>query len=161
MPESLVWLVVAVLLLLGLFGAFLPVIPGAPLILAAGVWLEAFLPEYLSTGTLIALGVAALVSVLLDLALTAVGGKAFGGGRWGFLGATIGAIIGLVVGPFGLLGGAVLGAVLGEALIAKKPPAQAALAGIGAGIGLVAAVAAKTVLASVMIVLFLADCFLF
>lgn len=161
MPEALVWAVVAMLLLLGLFGAFLPVLPGAPLILAAGVWLEALRPQYLSTGTLIALGAGALLSLLLDLALTAVGGKAFGGGRWGFLGAAMGGLIGLFMGPPGILGGAVVGAVLGEALLGKKSLPQAVLAGIGAGAGLVAATVAKTVVSAAMVVLFLADCFLF
>lgn len=159
MPEALIWTVAVVLLLVGLAGAVLPGLPGAPLILVAAVWLELFLPAYLSWPTMLVLGVLALVSVGLDLALASVGGKVFGGGRAGIVGAAVGGLIGLLFGPLGMLVGAAAGAALAEWRLAGRPVPEALRAGFGAGVGLLAATVAKAGVALLMVALFLLDCF--
>lgn len=156
-----VWMVAALLLLVGVAGAVLPGLPGAPLILVAAVWLELFLPAYLAWPTFLVLGLLALVSVGLDLALAAAGGRVFGGGKAGVAGAAVGGLVGLLFGPLGMLVGAAAGAALAEWRLAGRPVPEALRAGVGAGVGLLAATVAKAGTAVVMVALFLLDCFVY
>lgn len=159
MSPGIVWLLTVLLLFLGLLGSVIPGLPGAPLIFAAAVWHEFFLPQYLSGWTLVLLGLLACLSAVLDLLLSAAGGRRMGATYWGVLGAGLGAAAGIFFGPPGLFGGAVGGAVIAELLLAKQPLKLAAWAGLGAGLGLLVSTAAKAALALFMVGWFLADCF--
>lgn len=160
MSPAIVWLLTAALLLLGLLGSVVPGLPGAPVIFAAAVWHELFLPQYLSGPTLALLGLLACLSAALDLLLSAAGGRRMGATYWGVMGAGLGAMVGIFFGPLGLFAGAVGGAAAAELLLAGKPINLAARAGLGAGLGLLVSTAAKALLALFMVGLFLADCFL-
>ncbi len=157
--EALVWFLVIVLLIVGLAGTFIPVIPGAPIILAAAVIHKIFLPEFLSGWTLAGMAVLAAGATVLDMAATIGGAKWYGATSWGILGSGIGAIVGLFFAVPGILLGAVLGAILGEMIFAKKPLKAAAKAGLGAGLGLLASVAGRAAICVLMIAVFVIDCF--
>lgn len=156
----LVWTAAALLLVAGLAGAVLPILPGGPLILAAAVLHKAFLPSYLSWWTVVILALLAAASMVMDAALAAAGGRRLGATAWGILGAGVGATVGMFFGPLGMLAGAVAGAVAAEVGLAGRALAPAARAGAGAALGLLASVAAKGITATAMILLFLFDCFL-
>ena len=95
MAETVIlWLLVAVLLLVGLAGLVLPALPGPPLLfggLLLAAWIEGF--AYVGTGTLVVLGVMAVLMYLIDLAATAFGAKRFGASRRAAVGAAIGALL--------------------------------------------------------------------
>jgi len=104
-----------VLVLLGIIGSFLPVLPG-PL---TG-WLGLLLLHLTSAVPInwtylgITLAIAILIWIL-DYIIPAIGTKRFGGSTYGVYGTTIGLIIGLLSPiPFGILIGAFLGAFIGE-----------------------------------------------
>ncbi len=156
--EASIWILVAVLMIVGLAGTFIPVIPGAPVILAAAVIHKIFLPEFLSGWTLAALAVLAAFATALDMLATIGGAKWYGATSWGILGAGIGAIIGLFFGIPGILIGAMLGALLAEMIFAKKPLKAAAKAGFGAGLGLLASAAGRAAVCVLMIAIFAIDC---
>lgn len=160
MSPTVVWILVALLLLLGFAGTVLPGLPGAALILGGAVLLEVFLPQYLAWWSLAAIAVLAALSFVSDLAFTALGGKKLGAGRWGMIGASVGALVGLFGGPVGILGGAFLGALIGEWVLSGRGLEDSARAALGASLGLFASAAAKIVMAVLMIGLFLLDAFL-
>ncbi|MBI5202523.1 MAG: DUF456 domain-containing protein [Elusimicrobia bacterium] len=159
MPEVLVWILAVLLIALGLAGAILPGLPGAPLILLAAVVHKVFLPAYLSWWIVGALAFLAILSIVLDAALAAAGGKKFGASNWGVLGAGLGATAGIFFGPLGLIGGAIAGAVILEVGVAGKQLEPALKAGAGAALGILASTAGKAAVALLMAALFALDCF--
>lgn len=160
MTPTVVWILVALLLVLGFLGTVIPGLPGAPLILGGAILLEVFLPQYLAWWSIAAIAVLAVLCFISDLAFTALGGRKLGAGRWGMIGASIGALVGLLGGPFGILAGAFLGALVGELAFAGRGLEESARAALGASLGLFASAAAKIVMAAMMIGLFLLDAFL-
>src|SRR5882724_3130931 len=92
----LLWLLALILVIAGLAGLVLPAVPGAPLIFAGllvAAWAEDF--TYVGTGTLVVLGVLALLTYPADLLATALGAKRFGASPRSALGAALGAVVGL------------------------------------------------------------------
>jgi hypothetical protein len=151
----LLWVLVAVLLLLGLAGLVLPALPGPPLLfggLLLAAWIEDF--AYVGTGTLVALGVMALLMFLVDLAATAFGAKRFGASRRAAVGAAIGALLGMFMGLIGVVIGPFIGAMVGE-LSGNAGLRAAGRAGVGATIGLAIGAAAKLALGVAMLGVFL------
>jgi uncharacterized protein YqgC (DUF456 family) len=152
----LLWLLATVLVLAGLLGLLLPVLPGAPLVFAGllvAAWAEDF--AYVGTRTLTLLAVLALLTYAVDFAATALGAKRFGASKRAVLGAAVGALVGLFFGLPGILLGPFIGAVIGE-LTAQRGLGDAGRAGVGATIGLVLGVAGKLAIAFSMLGVFAA-----
>jgi len=115
------YILVAALLIAGLAGSLLPLLPGTPLILAAAL-LHGLVTDFspIGAGRLLMLAALAALAYVLDYVAGAVGAKKFGGSAWAVVGALVGAVVGLFFGPPGLLIGPVVGAVAGELLRAVK-----------------------------------------
>ena len=131
-------LLASLFLILGIFGSFLPILPG-PITSWFG-----FLILYLSDVTdfsislLITTFIIALIIWVLDFFIPAIGTKKFGGSKYGVIGTTIGLIIGVISPiPFGILIGPFLGALAGE-LINKSKSNQAIKAAFGSFLGFLA-----------------------
>lgn len=154
MAAVLVWIAVVVLVLAGLVGLVFPAMPGAPL-LFAGLWLAAWAEDfvYVGFGSLVALGVMAVLTYVVELVATALGSKGFGAAPQALWGAVAGGFIGLFFGLPGILLGPFAGAVVGE-LYARGGLRQAGRSGIGASIGLALGLAGKIALGFAMIGLF-------
>lgn len=154
------WLLAVLLLVAGLIGLFLPVLPGAPLIFAGLViaaWAEDF--HYAGLWTVVILAILTLLTFAVDFWATIFGAKKFGASKRAVIGALIGLGIGIFFGFPGIIFGPFIGAVVGE-LSAQKDLKQATRAGIGATIGLVLGAAIKLALALTMIGVFLTVRFL-
>ena len=150
----LLWVLAIVLVVIGLAGLVLPAMPGTPILfggLLLAAWADNF--DYVGLGTLIILGVLALLIYVVEFAATAFGAKQFGASNRAIIGAAIGTLVGLIFGLLGVLIGPFLGAVLGE-LSAQRDLHAATRAGIGATIGLALGVAAKLTLAFSMLGIF-------
>ena len=150
----LIWVLAVTLMLIGLVGLVLPAVPGSPLLFAglvAAAWAEDFV--YVGGGTLLALGVMAVLTYAVDFAATAFGAKRFGASRRAVIGASVGALLGLFLGVLGVLVGPFVGAVLGE-LSTRRDLFAAGRAGIGATVGLAIGAAAKLALGIAMIGVF-------
>jgi uncharacterized protein len=156
----LLWILAVVLVLAGLAGLVLPLLPG-PVLLFAGLLLAAWIEDFVhvGAGTLTALGIMAALTYACDVAGTAFGAKRYGASRRAILGAAIGGLAGLVFGLVGILIGPFIGAVIGE--FSSGPGIRAATrAGWGATVGLALAAAAKLALGVAMIGVFLVVRFL-
>jgi uncharacterized protein YqgC (DUF456 family) len=136
------------LLLAGLVGCILPIIPGPPLSFAGLVclwWARDFEATSFDETTVIIAAVAAAVSTVLDYVTPALGAKKFGASKLGVWGSVIGMIVGIIwFPPFGMLIGAFLGAMLGE-LFAGKEGSDATKAAIGVFLGTVLGIVIKMV----------------
>ena len=152
--EIFVWSVAILLLLTGLIGSVVPLMPGTTLILLGGLLQKWLLPETL---TWLAVGWMAgfwFLSVIADIGCTVIGTRLFGGSRWGMAGATGGAVVGMFLSLPALLLGTILGAVLAEKCLAKRTGGQALRAGAGAAVGFVLSTFARLGCALIMIALY-------
>lgn len=152
MDLSFLWLILAaVLVLAGLAGLLLPVLPGAPL-LFAGLLLAAWAENFAFVGwkTLTVLGVLALLTYPADLMAGAFGAKRYGASPRAVTGAVLGAVVGIFFGLIGVIVGPFLGAAIGE-LLTQRHLGRAGRAGFGATVGLVLGVALKLALALTML----------
>lgn len=153
--DILLWVLAALLTLLGLAGLVLPVLPG-PVLLFGGLFLGAWIDDFahVGTGTLIVLGLMAALTFALDAIGTAFGARRYGASPRAITGAAIGTVVGIFFGLFGILLGPFIGAVIGE--LSVRPGVRAATrAGWGATVGLALAAAAKLALGFAMVGVFL------
>ncbi len=155
MVEAGTWLLTATLMLVGVVGVVVPLLPGTTLILIAAVVHKLILPNDLSW---LVIGFIALfwaLSILADIAGVILGTKWFGGSKWGMAGASGGALVGVFFSLPALILGTILGAMAAEKLVAKKTDQQALRSGFGAATGFVISTVARLACAGVMIGLFL------
>ncbi|MCC5861991.1 MAG: DUF456 domain-containing protein [Gammaproteobacteria bacterium] len=152
-----VWLwygLAALLVIAGLAGTILPVLPGVPMVFL-GLWLAAWADDYsrVGAGILWLLGALALVSILIDLLASLLGAQRAGATRGGLLGAGIGTIVGLFFGLPGIVLGPLAGAILGE-LLYRRGLGTAADVGLATWMALLVAAALKLALVFVMLGIF-------
>lgn len=125
------------LLLLGLAGCLLPLIPGPPLSFLALVLVNFSAYADFTVNFLLIMGSIAVAVTVLDLIVPVWATKKFGGSRYGMWGAGIGVFAGVFfLPPVGLIIGPLAGAVAGE-LIKGSPARQAIIAGLGSFAGFV------------------------
>jgi uncharacterized protein len=150
------WTLTIVLMLVGLVGSVLPLLPGTVLILGAAVIHRIALGPEKSVGWITLVGLTALMVLahLVDLVSGSIGAKWFGATRWGAVGAILGAIVGLFFMPIGIFVGPLVGVLLFE-LLGGKEILPAGRATWGALLGTTAGIAMKFAIASTMIVWFL------
>lgn len=144
--ELLLHLLAATLVLIGLAGLVLPVLPGAPVIflgLLLDAWADDF--QHVGFGTLSLLGLIALLTYVVDFAASALGARHFGASPRAAIGAGVGALVGIFFGLPGILLGPFVGAVVGE-LSARRSLDAASRAGFGATLGLIVGAALQLAL---------------
>jgi uncharacterized protein YqgC (DUF456 family) len=157
MDVTFLWyLIAAALVLMGLAGTILPVLPGVPVVFA-GMWLAAWAGDYLwiGPGTLALLGGLAGIAVLVDLVAGVLGARriaATGAALWG---AAIGTFAGIFFGIVGLLLGPFIGALIGEASTGRTI-LRSTHVGIATWIGLLFGTLAKIALSFTMLGVFIA-----
>ena len=155
LPVATVYITVGLLLIAGLLGSFLPVLPGTPLIVV-GALLYAYMTDFetIGVGRLLILVGLSLLAYVLDYTAGALGVKKFGGSSWAVVGAVLGAVVGVFFGAIGLVLGPILGSVLGELLRSRKFK-NSLRSALGTGVGMLLGVVAKLSLAVVMVGLIL------
>ena len=156
MEPTLLYLAATALVIIGLLGTVLPVIPGT-LLVFAGLFLAAYADGFARVGTvaLVIIGVLAALAFVADFVSTLLGAKRVGASPQALVGATLGGLVGLFLGLPGMVLGPFVGAVGGE-LLARRKLAQAGKVGLGTWLGLVAAAVLKVVIAFMMIATFVA-----
>ncbi|NJX15868.1 DUF456 domain-containing protein [Tamlana crocina] len=145
----------AFIMLLGILGSFLPVLPG-PLTSWLGLLVVHFTKAIPMDKPfiIITLLVAGFIWVS-DYIIPAVGTKRFGGTRYGMIGTTIGLIVGILAPiPGGIIIGPFVGALIGE-LLNKADSKTAIRAAFGSFIGFLASTFIKFVVAIVYLGLYI------
>ena len=140
--EAVVLVFTLLVMLAGLAGTLLPVVPGLPLMWLAMLgygWFTGW-QAYGFTALLVT-GLVVLLSMVLDYVASAVGAKKFGASRPGLFGAVAGGLLGFIFSgfnPLGLILGIFLGALALELLVSRRDLGAALTAGFGALLGFLA-----------------------
>ena len=152
--QILLYLLAALLIIVGTLGTVLPALPGVPIVYA-GMFLAAWVGDFSHIGwpTLTILGVLTALSVIVDLLASVLGAKRVGASGWALFGAAAGTVIGLFFGLVGLIFGPFVGAVAGE-LIAGSTLKRSAGVGVGAWLGFIFGTLAKIALCFTMLGVF-------
>ena len=149
-----------ILVLLGLIGSIVPIIPGPP-IAYFGLLLVHFTSKHPFSGEfLIIFGVLAILSAVIDNVLPIYATKKFNGSKKGIWGATIGLVIGLFFfPPVGFIVGPIAGAFVGE-IIDGKSANNAVKPAFGSFIGFLSSIFLRLILSIVMAYYFVAEVFI-
>jgi uncharacterized protein YqgC (DUF456 family) len=113
--ETLLLILSSLLVILGLVGTLVPVLPGLLLVflgLVLWAWTKNF--QSIPTGTIEILALLTALGFVLDFLAGAWGAKAGGASKKAIWGSVWGGIIGIFFGPVGLILGPMLGAVIGQ-----------------------------------------------
>lgn len=149
-----VWTLTILLILVGLAGSVLPLLPGTTLIFAAVVLHKLLLPHTLGTVAVVWIGVFWFFSIVSDFVCTLVGARLLGGSKWGMTGAGGGAFVGMFFSLPAILLGTLLGAVAAEKLLGKRADRDALKSGLGAALGFLASTVVRVMFSLAMVTLF-------
>jgi uncharacterized protein YqgC (DUF456 family) len=141
----------AILILLGLAGSVLPVLPGPPLSFT-GLFLFALVRNFsppLTPTLIIVMLIITIVVTVVDYVIPLMGAKKYGTSKWGIYGSIGGMILGAFLSPFGILLGALIGAILVEWMVSRKK-GQALRAGWGIFIGSILGMILKLAISGIM-----------
>jgi len=156
MADVALMVVGAVCLLIGFVGCVVPVLPGVACAYAA-LWTLYPTPYALTGEKLLVGGIVAVVAIVLDYVVPALGAKKFNCSKWGVFGCMAGTIVGIFFAPLGIILGPFLGAVAGE-LVAGKETSAALRGGFGALLGFIAGVLLKFVVCALFTWWFVQAC---
>jgi len=139
-----------ILMITGLFGCVLPLLPGPPLNYAGLLLLHFTSGFQFSTRFLVIWGIVTIVVYALDYVIPVWGTKKFGGSKRGVWGSMIGLIAGMFFfPPFGIIIGPFAGAVIGE-LTAGKDSKAALKSGFGSFVGFLTGTILKLIASGMM-----------
>lgn len=156
MEVTLLWVLCVALILLGLAGTVLPVLPGTLLVWAGivlGAWIDDF--AHVSVTTVVVISVLALLAWGLDYAAGLLGAQRAGASKLALLGAAVGTVLGLLMGLVGVLFMPLVGAAVGE-YVARRDEGRAVKVGLATWVGIMLGLLAKVVLAFIMVGVFAA-----
>ncbi|AZA73407.1 DUF456 domain-containing protein [Chryseobacterium indoltheticum] len=138
MDHSIITFLSIVLLILGILGTFLPVLPGLVLSLAGLLIYKYGTDSDLSMIYIWAFVILTLASAVLNYIIPAKTNRKYGGTRWGSIGSVIGTIVGIFLPiPLGFLVGMFAGVFIGELLHDSKDMNKALKSTKGAFIGFI------------------------
>ncbi len=145
------WTIVASIVMLGgLAGCIVPLLPGPPLSYGALLLLQLRTDPPFTLKFLVTWGIIAAVVTLLDYFIPIWGTKKFGGSSYGVWGCGIGLLLGFFFGPVGIVVMPFLGALVGE-WMANRNSDQALRAAFGSFLGFLAGTLLKLVTCLVML----------
>ncbi|WP_310379570.1 DUF456 domain-containing protein [Flavobacterium sp.] len=154
--DSLLLIIGFALMVLGILGSFMPVLPG-PSISWVGLLLLYFTNAIAINYWV--LGITLLITIvlsILDYTIPAKGTKKFGGSSYGIWGTNIGLILGFFAPiPFGFIIGPFVGAFVGELIYDYKDHGRAFKAATGSFLGFLAGSFMKFVVCMIYFGLFL------
>jgi len=153
---TLLWVLCAALIVLGLAGTVLPLLPGTLLVwggIVLGAWIDDF--TRVGTTTVVVVSVLAVLAWGLDYVAGLMGAQKAGASKLALLGAAVGTVLGLFMGLVGVLFMPLVGAAVGEYL-ARKDQIRAVKVGVATWIGIMLGLIAKVVLAFIMVGIFIA-----
>ena len=154
--EHVLLLLGFVLMIVGVLGSFLPVLPGPPI-----SWVGLML-LYLTKAVPVSytvLGITLVIAIvvgILDYIIPAKGTKRFGGSKYGIWGTNIGLVVGILAPiPLGFIIGPFVGAFVGEFINDSTDSKKAFKAATGSFIGFLASTFMKFLVSIIFLGLFL------
>lgn len=160
MDAGLIALASIMLLILGLVGTILPILPGL-LLSICGLLIYKFGTDApLSMVYIWIFVVLTVISTVLNYLIPAKTNRKYGGTRWGSVGSIIGTLVGLFFfPPFGFFIGMILGVFVGELLHDSKDKKKAINSVKGAVIGFIFGAGFNFMIALAMLLVVIIDLF--
>lgn len=166
-PSWLAWAGVWLLILIGVAGTVLPVLPGTALVIAGivwGAWLDSFVR--VPVWVVVVCAVLGAIAFATDYVAAAMGAKRVRASSWAVTGAAIGTVLGILAGFIGVLFLPLVGAMLGEWFAQRRKTAEhlvddkehhtrAMKVGVATWIGMAIGTAVKLALTFMMVGAFL------
>lgn len=152
--DILLYVIAGLIMVIGLIGIVLPVLPGLPLVFAGmllAAWVDGF--QFVGVTTVVIVGVLALIAQSLDLLAGVLGAQQVGASRQGLIGAATGTLLGLFLGLPGLVLGPFIGAIAGEILHGRGLGVASGV-GLGTWVGMMIGAVVKLGLGGLMLGLF-------
>jgi uncharacterized protein YqgC (DUF456 family) len=152
--NAILWICVAALIVVGVVGTVVPVLPGAVLVFA-GIALGAWIDHFARVGPwlLALLGGLAAIAWAVDFVAAALGARRIGASRLAIAGAAIGTLAGILTGLWGLLFMPLVGAAMGEYL-ARRDTLRAGKVAVATWIGFLLGSAVKIAIVLTMVGIF-------
>jgi uncharacterized protein YqgC (DUF456 family) len=152
---NFLWIISAALILIGLAGTVLPLLPGT-LLVWAGILVGAWIDDFTRVGvtTVLIISGLAVLAWALDFVAGLLGAKRAGASKLALIGAAVGTVVGIFMGLVGVLFMPLVGAAIGE-YWAQKDQQRAAKVAVATWLGLILGMIAKVVLSFVMVGIFL------
>lgn len=117
MNDGLIQIISIILLIIGLLGTFLPVLPGLLLSLCGLLLYKFGSTNDLPIVYVVIFSILTLISLILNYVIPAKTNRKYGGTKWGSIGSFIGTIAGMIFfSPFGFFFGMLIGVFVGELL---------------------------------------------
>ena len=156
----LLWGLAIVLVMAGLAGTILPMLPGVPFVFG-GLLIAAWIDNFQRIGwfTLTILALLTTLAIAVDFVASVIGAQRVGASKQALWGAAIGSIVGIFFGLAGIFIFPFVGAVIGE-FMAHQRPGQSAKVGLATWLGLLFGALAKLALAMTMVGVFAISYFL-
>ncbi|RLD64191.1 MAG: DUF456 domain-containing protein [Bacteroidetes bacterium] len=146
-----------IIMLVGLIGCIVPVLPGPPISYLGIIVLHLTRFADFPFNFLLILGIITVIVFVVDYIVPMWGVKKFGGSKAGIIGATIGFFAGMIFfPPIGMIVGVFLGAVVAE-YIKNKDTNKSLKSGLGSLIGFLFGTGLKLALSFVMIYYFIKE----
>lgn len=153
-----VWTLTTMLMLLGVIGSVVPLLPGPLLIFVGAVAHTLLRPQSgVSWWCIGLLFVLTIVAYVLDFASGAMGTRKFGGSKWGVAGVIVGGIVGMFFSLPGLIIGPLLGGFAFEMIFARKELRPAVKSTWGTVVGTGVGIALRLGVSIIMVASFLID----
>jgi len=148
------WILAVALILVGVAGTVLPVLPGAILVFA-GILLAAWIDDFtrIPVWLVVILGAFTAIAWAVDYLAAVAGAKKAGASKLALIGAAIGTVAGIVTGLWGLLFMPLVGAAVGE-FVAQRDFLRAGKVGVATWIGLLIGTAVKVAIVFAMVGVF-------
>ena len=131
-PTFFLLILAGLLLLTGLIGTVLPVLPGPPIAWAGLLAAHFSVYSSLEVWMLVVTGIVALVVTIIDSVFPSIMTKKAGGSKAATLGCTIGLIVSFFLGPVMILVCPFIGAFIGELMHDSSDKEKALKAAFGA-----------------------------
>ena len=153
--DLLLIIISGVLIILGIIGSFMPILPG-PLTSWFGLFILNLISSIEIENTLLIITFIIAVTIfILDSLIPIYGSKYFGATKYGIIGASIGLVIGILTPiPFGILIGPIMGALIGE-LLFNKDLKKSIKSSIGVLIGFLASSFIKFVTCVIYLIIYI------
>lgn len=147
--ETIIIVLGALLILTGLLGSFLPVLPGPPISYIGLILLQLTSTPPFSIQFMVVWALIVIAIMILDNVVPAWGARKYGGSPYGVWGSILGLIAGIFFPPLGIIIGPIVGAFAGE-MVGGKTSNQALRAAWGSFVGFLAGTLMKVIASGMM-----------